>query len=126
MTRDLYLSEESAQLLGSQLRENNLLAPPTTFYWYRNQDMSLEKYFTRDEQHWLVYCHDVSGLVKALGMEYKAVEWRLFLDSSVRSMKAVLLHIGNKVASVSIAHSLVFKESYLDVKYLLDTLGYNL
>ena len=88
--------------------------------------MSLEKYFTRDEQHWLVYCHDVSGLVKALGMEYKAVEWRLFLDSSVRSMKAVLLHIGNKVASVSIAHSLVFKESYLDVKYLLDALCYNL
>ena len=60
-----------------------------------------------------MYCNDVSGLVKALGMEYKAVDWRLFLDSSVRSMKAVLLHIGNKVVSVSIAHSVVFKESYL-------------
>ena len=41
-------------------------------------------------------------------------------------MKAVILHIGNKVASVPIAHSVVFKESYLDMKYLLDALCYNL
>ena len=73
-----------------------------------------------------MYCNDVSGLVEALGIEYKAVEWRLFLDSSVKSMKAVLLLIGNKVASVPIAHSVVFKESYLDMKYLLDALCYNL
>ena len=56
-------------------------------------------------------------------MEYKAVKWRLFLDSSVRSMKAVLLHIGDKVASVPIAHAIIFKEFYLDMKYLLDALG---
>ena len=68
---------------------------------------SLES-FKRDEQHWLVYCIDVSGLVKALSMEYKAVEWRLFLDSSVRTMKAVL-HIGNQVALVLVAHSVVLK-----------------
>ena len=40
-------------------------------------------------------------------------------------MKAVLLHIGNKVASISIAHAVVLKESYLDIKYLLDALCYN-
>ena len=32
LTRDLNLSKESAQLLGSCLRENRLLAPGTTFY----------------------------------------------------------------------------------------------
>ena len=74
LTRNLYLSKESAQLLGSRLRENNLSAPPTTFYWYRNRDDGFRKYFTRDKQHWLVYCNHVSGLVKALGMECKAVE----------------------------------------------------
>ena len=68
----------------------------------------------------------LSGLVEALGMEYKAVGRSLSWNSSLRSMKAVLLHIGNRVASVPIAHSLVFKESYLDMKYLLDTLRYNL
>ena len=74
-------------------------------------------------QHWLVYCNNVRGLVEALGMEYNAVEWRLFLDSSVRSMKAVVLYIGNKVASVPVAHSVIFKDSYLDIKYLLDALA---
>ena len=126
LSRDLYLSKESAQLLGSRLSKNNLLAPQTTFYWYRNRDDEFKKYFARNEQHWLVYCNDVSGLVKALDMEYKAVEWRLFLDSSLRSMKVVLLHIGNKAASAPIADSVVFKESYLDMKYLPDVLGYHL
>ena len=36
------------------------------------------------------------------------------------------LHIGNKVALVPIAHSVVLKESYLDMNYLLDALCYNL
>ena len=42
----------------------------------------------------------------------------VFWNSSVRSMKAVLLHIGNKAALVPIAHSIAFKEFYLDLKYL--------
>ena len=33
LSRDLNLSKESAQLLGSRLRDHNLLAPGTTFYW---------------------------------------------------------------------------------------------
>ena len=113
-------------LLGSRLRENNLLPPETTFYWYRNRDAEFRKYLTNDEKHCFVYCNDVSGLVNALGMEYKAEEWRLFLDSSVRSMKAVLLHIGNKVASVPIGHSVVLKESYQDMEHLLHAICYNL
>ena len=32
LTRDLNLSNESAQLLGSHLKEKHLLAPGTTFY----------------------------------------------------------------------------------------------
>ena len=59
-------------------------------------------------------------------MQYEATEWRLFLDSSVRSMKAVLLHIGNKVASVPVAHSVKLKECYLDMKHLLEVLHYDL
>jgi hypothetical protein len=35
LTRDLCLSKERSQLLGSRLREKHLLAPETTFYWYR-------------------------------------------------------------------------------------------
>ena len=51
---------------------------------------------------------------------------RLFLDCSVRSMKAVLLHIGNKVPSVPAAQSVKLKERYLDMKHLLEVLHYDL
>ena len=102
------------------------MAPGTTFYWYRNRDEEFRKYFTWDEQHSLVYCNDVGKLVSALGMHYEATKWRLFLDSSVRSMKAVLLHIGNNVDSVPVAHSVKLKECYLDMKHLLEVLHYDL
>lgn len=38
LVRDLNLSKESAQLLGSRLKEKNLLASDTTFAWYRNRE----------------------------------------------------------------------------------------
>ena len=41
-------------------------------------------------------------------------------------MKAVLLHIGNKVTSVPVAHSVELKKCYLDMKHLLEILHYDL
>ncbi|KAK3885795.1 hypothetical protein Pcinc_010030 [Petrolisthes cinctipes] len=38
LTRDRNLSKETAQLLGSRIREKCLLAPETTFYWYRDRE----------------------------------------------------------------------------------------
>ena len=50
LTRDLCLSKESAQLLGSRLRENHLgsskIIPGTTFYWYRSREQEF-----RDSLH---------------------------------------------------------------------------
>ena len=41
LTRDLNLSKESVQLQGSGLKEKHLLAPGTTFYWYRDREREL-------------------------------------------------------------------------------------
>jgi len=125
LTRDLGLSKESAQLLGSRLKENNLLSPETTYYWYRSRDEEFRKYFSTDENKMLVYCVNVNDLIEALGFPYKPDEWRLFIDSSTRSLKAVLLHIGNKVESVPLAHSIQLTENYETMKILLDALKYN-
>ena len=38
LTQDLNHTKESAQLFGSRLRENNLLTPSTTYFWYRKRD----------------------------------------------------------------------------------------
>ena len=48
LSRNLNLSKESALLLGSRLRDHNLLAPGTTFYWYGNREEEFRKYFTWD------------------------------------------------------------------------------
>lgn len=56
---------------------------------------------------------------------YKPEDWRLFTDSSKESLKAVLLHNGNKFAAVPIVHSTIIKESYESFKFLLEKIDYN-
>jgi hypothetical protein len=55
-----------------------------------------------------------------LGVVYDASEWRLFMDSSKRSLKGVLLHNGNKYASVPVAHSFHLKETYENLEIILN------
>ena len=74
----------------------------------------------------LVYCTDIAQLLHKLGVtQYKTEEWRLFIDSSKRSLKCVLLHNGNQFASVPIAHSTTLKEKYEAVKYVLEKIRYD-
>ena len=124
LTRDLNLSKESAQLLGSRLREKRLLAPETTYFWYRNREKEFRKYFSFDESSSLVYCNNVADLVEAMGLKYDATEWRLFIDSSSRSLKAVLLNNGNKFGSIPVAHSAEMRETHNSMGRLLSALNY--
>ena len=48
LTQDLNFIKEFAQLLGSHLHENNLLAPSTTYFWYQNKDEEFRKYLNYD------------------------------------------------------------------------------
>ena len=72
-----------------------------------------------------MYCQDASGLISALGIVYVPAEWQLFLDSSVKSLKVVLLHNGNKVCSVPAGHSVKLTECYEDIKFVLESLQYS-
>ncbi|XP_076039030.1 uncharacterized protein LOC143024134 [Oratosquilla oratoria] len=125
LTRDLGLSKENAQLLASRLSESNLLSQETTYFWFRNRDEEFRKFFAVDSCSSLMYCNDVKGLIEALGVPYQPSEWRLFIDSSSRSLKAVLLNIGNKMASVPIGHSVQLTESYKNMKVLINTIKYS-
>ena len=55
---------------------------------------------------------------------YKPKDWRLFIDSSKRSLKCVLLHNGNRFASIPIAHSTKLKEEYDNIKTVLQRICY--
>ena len=72
----------------------------------------------------LVYCNDIKGLILTMGMNYDPNEWRLFIDSSKRSLKAVLLYIGNSMSSIPVAHSVLLQENYVTMKLLIEKLKY--
>ena len=54
----------------------------------------------------------------------KPEEWRLFIDSSKRSLKCVLLHNENLFGSIPIGHSVIQKEEYTNIEIVLDKLKY--
>ncbi|KYN11421.1 hypothetical protein ALC57_16434 [Trachymyrmex cornetzi] len=124
MIRDLSLNKKSALLLASKLQERNLLASGTTFTWYKHRENEfLPFFFAKDS---LVYCTNVLGLFKALGLDvYRSDEWRLFIDSSKRSLEGVLLHNEGRYASVPIAYSVHLKETYENVEILLKVIEYD-
>src|SRR5678816_4533579 len=104
------------------IRDRNLLAPGTSFSWYRKRERDFLQYFSQEDE--LIFCNDITGLLSMFIVNYGVKEWRLFIDSSKQSLKAVLLHNGNKFASVPVAHSVYLKERYENLSMILSKLKY--
>ena len=122
LVRDLYLSKVNAEVLGSRLQQWNLLEPGTTISSFRFRNQSLARYYASAEN--ICYCKDIEGLMTELGCEHNPAHWRLFINSSKTSLKAVLLHNGNIKPSIPVGYSILRKETYDTVKILLDILEY--
>ena len=56
---------------------------------------------------------------------YDATSWRMFIDSSKRSLKCVLLHNTNEYGSIPIGHSTTLKETYESIKRVLGCIKYS-
>ena len=123
LVRDLDLSKEAAELLGSRLSEKNLLAQGTTFSFYRYREKELLPLFQQEDD--FVFCSDIHSLIQKMGHFYDPADWRLFIDSSKRSLKCVLLHNGNQLACIPIGYSVILKESYDNMKKILEKINYN-
>jgi hypothetical protein len=80
--------------------------------------------FFFSQENDLVFCNDTCSVMEALGHQHNTPEWRLTIDSSKVSLKAVLPHNGNKYPSVPLAHALNVKESYENTKLLLEKIHY--
>jgi hypothetical protein len=57
-------------------------------------------------------------------VEYKVNVWRLFIEPSKKSLKAVLVHNDNSYASLPIGHSVHLKEGYENIELVLTKIGY--
>jgi len=121
--RNLGLPKDGAEYLASFLKKKHLLASGTKISLYRNRDLLFRQFFTTEDD--LVFCTNVQGLINELKTNsYRAGDWRLFIDSSKRSIKAVLLHNTNIYAPVPIAHSTVMQENYNNMQVLLKKIDY--
>ena len=123
LTWNLNFSWESFELLVSRLKEKNLLQPGTLITFYRKYHSELLPYFTQENE--IAYCNDVAGLLRQFGVQrYKLQNWRLFIDSSKRSLRCVLLHKGNSYGSVPLGHLTTLKERYDEIKFVLVKISY--
>lgn len=100
-----------------------MLSPGVKITVYRKREIELLPFFSSEEN--FIFCNNVADLIKKMGLlEYRANEWRLFIDSCKRSLKCVLLHIGNKHGSIPIAHSTSLKEGYGNISLVLEKIKY--
>ena len=123
LVRDLSLSKQKAEILASRLQEKGLLEKSVNVSYYRKRNFELSSFFTVNGP--LCYCNDILGLFEALVEPYDPTHWRLFIDSSKTSVKAVLLHDGNTKPSIPIAHSVHLKETYDSMDILLSSINYS-
>src|SRR5215470_1287932 len=123
LVRDLDLSKEKAELLGSRFQQWNLLQSNTRVCVYRDRHSKYATYY-RTEMN-VCYFNDIQGLMHELGYHHDPSEWRLFIDSSKVSLKAVLLHNGNMQPSIPVAHATGLKETHESMKLILDLISYH-
>lgn len=120
--RELKLSKEDAELHASRMKQFGFLAPGVVTTIYRKRHEPYARYYTKKDN--ICFCKDIPGLFGELGYSYDPGEWRLFIDSNKQSLKAILLHNGNKKPSIPIAHAVDTKETYEVMDNLLKCLNY--
>ena len=116
LMQGLGLPKDGSELLASFLKRKNLFEPIAIVSVCLNKESQFRKYFMKDEDSSLVFCTDVKSLINELKANcYDAEDWRLFIDSSETSIKAVLLENTNVYAPISLGHSTVMQEIYEEI-----------
>lgn len=123
LVRDLKLNKEESELLASRLRQWNLLRAGTKVTEYRNRHETLSLFYTMKDS--ICFCHDIDGLMSELGFRHEVNDWRLFIDASNASLKAVLLHNTNRLPSIPVAHTVAKKESRESIELILKAIRYD-
>lgn len=126
IVRNLKLSQNNAMTLASELRSVNVLAPGVKVTSYKYRQEPYMPYFMLSEDATYAYCQDIPGLINEMGIcNYNPSLWRLFIDSSTRSLKVVLLFENSSVKPVPLMYALGMHESYDTMKLILERISYD-
>jgi len=100
----------------------NLLHHPVKVVTFRTRNQEFEQFFKT--LGYFTYCKDINGLMDKMHMRHRPEQWRLFIAASKTSLKAVLLHNGNKLPSILVAYAHSTKETYTTIKNILVEVDY--
>jgi len=101
----------------------NLLKENVRISLYCKRYEDLVQFFEMERD--LVACTYIDGLMQTVNINHNPLDWRLFIDSSKLSLKAVLLHNGNTLPSIPVGHSVHNKELYENMKILIEAINYD-
>ena len=110
-------------VLISRLQQWNFLKENVRISVYLKRHEDLVHFFKMERV--LVASTDIDGLMQTLNINHNPLDWRLFIESSKLSLKAVLPHNGNTLPSIPVGHSVHNKELYEDVKILMEAINYD-
>jgi hypothetical protein len=99
-----------------------LLHQDTEICFFPNRQNEFKEFFSQEND--LVFGNDICSVTEALWHQHDPNEWCLFTDPSKVIVKAVLLRNGNKFPFVPIAYAANLKESYENIKLLLENIQY--
>ena len=88
---------------------------------YRKRHEDLVLFFKMERG--LVACTYIDGLMQTMNINHNPLDWRLYIDSSKLSLKAFPLHNGSTLPSIPVGHSVHNKESYENMKILLEAIN---
>ena len=108
--------KNKAERLASKLQQWNLLHHSVKVT-LRTRNQEFQQFFKT--VGYFTYCKDTDGLIDAMHMRHSRDQWRLFIDASKTSLKAVLLHNGNKLPSIPVAYAPGTKETYTAMSNIL-------
>ena len=105
------------------MQQWNFLKETVRISVYPKRHKDLVQFFKMERG--LVACTDIDGLMQTLSINHNSLDWRLFIDSSNLSLKSDLLHNGNTLPSIPVDHSVHNKESYENMKILMEVINYD-
>ena len=66
LVRDLGLSKKAEEIVASRLQVKHLLGDSAKVSYFQKRDQSFATFFSEQKQ--FVYCHDIPGLLRQLGV----------------------------------------------------------
>jgi hypothetical protein len=123
LVRNLKLSKSQAVTLGQVFKSKRMLSKDTTYSHLIKRDEDFRKFYQKDDVS--IYCWDINGLFRKFQQEHNPNDWRLFIDASTKSLKAVLLCNNQIYPSIPVYYSTIQREKRDVIKDLLEKINYD-